>query len=86
MMTRTAQDLLAERRANVLESMRETDDMAKAMLLAHVETIDVELSARRAPAGRLPTDCPDCGRMVRHAVTGHGRKWAHCGACGWDSE
>ena len=44
---RTTQDLLAERRANVLESMRETDAVAKAMLLAHVDTIDVELASRR---------------------------------------
>ena len=28
--------------------MRETDGMAKAMLLAHVETIDAELASRRA--------------------------------------
>ena len=47
METRTTQDLLAERRANVLESMRETDAMAQAMLLAHVDTIDAELARRR---------------------------------------
>ena len=47
MQTRTTQDLLAERRANVLESMRETDTVAKATLLAHVDTIDAELSGRR---------------------------------------
>ena len=50
MTTRTTQDLLAERRANVLESMRESDATAQAMLLAHVETIDAELAARRNPA------------------------------------
>ena len=44
---RTVQDLLAERRANVLESMKEKDKTAKAMLLAHVDTIDVELKRRR---------------------------------------
>ena len=50
---RTAQDLLAERRANVLESMRhapdgsDPDPTASAMLLAHVATIDAELGTRR---------------------------------------
>lgn len=48
MENRTAQDLLAERRANVLESMRERDPIAQAMLLAHVSIIDVELERRRA--------------------------------------
>jgi hypothetical protein len=43
---RTAQDLLAERRANVLESMRETDAMAIAMLSYHVDEIDRELERR----------------------------------------
>lgn len=40
-------DLLAERRANVQEARRETDPTAKAMLLAHVDTIDAEQARRR---------------------------------------
>ena len=46
-MNRTAQDLLAERRANVQESRHETDAMARAMLDAHVAEIDRELQRRR---------------------------------------
>lgn len=47
MKDRSTQDLLAERRANVLEAMRENDRMAKAMLNAHVAEIDAELENRR---------------------------------------
>jgi len=47
MKDRTAQDLLAERRANVLESMKEKDKLAKQLLLAHVAQIDAELQRRR---------------------------------------
>ncbi len=46
-MERTAQDLLAERRANIQEARRERDPIAKAMLLAHAATIDAELERRR---------------------------------------
>ena len=44
---RTEQDLLAERRANITESMRESNRIAKDLLLAHVATIDAELQYRR---------------------------------------
>lgn len=44
---RTTQDLLAERRANILEAMRERDPIAKACLEAHAAEIDVELQGRR---------------------------------------
>lgn len=44
---RTAQQLLEERRQNCLEAARETDEIAKAMLLFHVQTIDDELERRR---------------------------------------
>lgn len=44
---RTAQDLLAERRANVLEQSREKDPTARAMLQFHIDQIDRELHARR---------------------------------------
>ena len=50
MQDRTAQDLLAERRANIQEMRRETDKMAIAMLSAHVAVIDAELERRRAVA------------------------------------
>jgi len=50
MTTRTAQDLLAERRYNVQEARRSSDPMAQAMLLAHVAMIDAELSRRRGTA------------------------------------
>jgi len=53
---RTTQDLLAERRANVLEAMRETDEMAKAMLNAHVAEIDVELGRRRRDDEQTDTE------------------------------
>lgn len=49
MTNRTAQDLLAERRANVKEAMRERDPIAKACLLAHVAIIDAELKQRFHP-------------------------------------
>lgn len=45
---RTAQDLLAERRDNVIERSRETDKMARALLQYHVDSIDAELARRRA--------------------------------------
>lgn len=44
---RTTQDLLAERRANVIEAMGESDKTAKAMLNAHIAGIDSELKSRR---------------------------------------
>ena len=47
MTTRTTQSLLAERRANVLERLRETDPTARALLAYHIDTIDRELFARR---------------------------------------
>lgn len=47
---RTAQDLLAERRANVLEQARERDATARAVLQFHIDTIDAELSRRRVAA------------------------------------
>jgi len=43
---RTDQDLLAERRANVLEASRETDAIARQMLEFHVWEIDEELQRR----------------------------------------
>lgn len=46
MKTRTTQDLLAERRANINEARHERDKTAKAMLMAHVATIDAELASR----------------------------------------
>ncbi len=47
MKNRTIQDLLAERRANVLEAMREKDRGAQATLWAHIHTIDAEIESRR---------------------------------------
>lgn len=44
---RSAQQLLEERRQNVREADKETDEIAKAMLLFHVQTIDDELTRRR---------------------------------------
>lgn len=41
---RTAQDLLAERRANALELHREPDPTARAMLAAHITRLDAELA------------------------------------------
>lgn len=52
MKDRTTQDLLAERRANVLEAMAEPDKIARKMLLWHVAEIDRELERRRG--GPLP--------------------------------
>lgn len=42
---RTAQEILAERRANVLEAMRETDPVAKECILAQVALLDIELAS-----------------------------------------
>lgn len=47
---RTVQDLLAERRANVLEQARERDSLARALLQFHIDTIDAELNRRRNDA------------------------------------
>lgn len=47
MTTRTIQDLLAERRANVIEAHRSSDPVAKATLLAHVAVLDVEIATLR---------------------------------------
>lgn len=46
--TRSIQDLLAERRCNVIEQSREGDPMARAMLQHHIDEIDTEI-ARRNP-------------------------------------
>ena len=43
----TAFQLLDQRRQNCLEADRERDEVAKAMLLFHVQTIDDELTRRR---------------------------------------
>lgn len=43
---RSLQDLLAERRANVLEAARERDRIAKVMLEYHVADIDREIALR----------------------------------------
>ena len=43
----TVQELLEERRENVIERERETDETARAMLEAHVDEIDRELARRR---------------------------------------
>lgn len=45
---RSLQDLLAERRENVLEAARETDKTARAMLEYHIAEIDEELQRRNA--------------------------------------
>lgn len=47
MKDRTAQDLLAERRANVQELRRERDPMARALLQFHIDEIDRTLASRR---------------------------------------
>lgn len=46
-MIRSVQDLLAERRANVLEMSRERDAMAKLMLAAHIDDLDRQIAATR---------------------------------------
>jgi hypothetical protein len=46
MKTRSLQDLLAERRANVQEMRRETDKTARAMLQFHIDQIDREIYSR----------------------------------------
>lgn len=48
MSERTAQDLLAERRANVQELRHERDAIAKQLLEYHIDEIDRELARRRA--------------------------------------
>lgn len=48
-MARTLQDLLAERRANVLEAARESCSMARAALLAHIAVLDAEIAHRTRP-------------------------------------
>lgn len=45
---RTTSDLLTERRANVQEMRRETDQDAIDMLQYHIESIDHEIGLRRA--------------------------------------
>lgn len=44
---RSLQDLLAERRANVLEQSREADATARAMLQFHIDEIDREIAQRK---------------------------------------
>jgi hypothetical protein len=46
---RPLHDLLAERRANVIEMSRETDAIARAMLQAHINEIDREIGAPCGP-------------------------------------
>jgi hypothetical protein len=63
MTNRTAQDLLAERRANVVEArnlFNESDETARAMLLAHVARIDAELARREAVERQMATECDRC--------------------------
>lgn len=43
---RTLQDLLAERRANVMEMVREKDAVAVLMLQAHIDGLDREIARR----------------------------------------
>jgi hypothetical protein len=50
MINRTIQELLADRRANVLESTRERDLLARKLLDAYIAEIDRELD-RRHPKG-----------------------------------
>jgi hypothetical protein len=45
--SRSAQDLLAERRANVNEMRRERDVVARAMLQAHIDDLDRQIKAAR---------------------------------------
>lgn len=53
MKNRTTQDLLAERRYNILERNREKDKMGRAMLQAHIDTLSVEISVRIADINAL---------------------------------
>lgn len=46
-MNRTLQDLLAERRANVLEAARERDPIVKELLRFHIDSIDRQIAAMR---------------------------------------
>lgn len=46
-MTRTAQEILAERRSFVQEQRRETDKTARAVLQYQIDELDRELNARR---------------------------------------
>ena len=45
-MSRTVKDLLAERRANVLELSRERDAMARKMLRVHIADLDNQIAER----------------------------------------
>lgn len=56
-MTRTAQSLLAERRALIQEWRRETDEVARETLQAMVGVLDAEL-------GRITGAAPRTGRIV----------------------
>ncbi len=47
MENRTAQDLLAERRANIQELRGEKDPAARAMLQAHIGVLDRRLESTR---------------------------------------
>jgi hypothetical protein len=57
-MARTAQQILAERRATIMESAREKDPTAKSMLLFHVGQLDAELAALEATP--IALRCPRC--------------------------
>lgn len=54
---RTAQDLLAERRANVIEQSRETDPVTRELLQFHIDQIDHELSVHDAELARIFNRC-----------------------------
>ena len=56
MRDRTEQDLLAERRANVLESMRSNDRTTQENLGAHIAIIDAELDRRRKEKERRTSE------------------------------
>jgi hypothetical protein len=55
-MTRTAQDILAERRATVFELARETDPTARAMLQFAIDQLDRELAERTIPRVTVDAD------------------------------
>ncbi len=56
MNTHTVQELLAERRSNVIERMRtpRSDRTAKALLAHHIAEIDREIARRHTATGAKP--------------------------------
>lgn len=64
-------DLLAERRANVIESMRERDPMARAMLEAHVATLDVEIARHHDVAVSTLTAEQEIESLLRQVPDEH---------------